>query len=211
MLALTIKKKKIMTDTPQHTPLYTRDQDSELNIESIICAPLVALSKANTIMLNGQTQAILDQYFIEKNKGKGKQKDESQTIYIPKMINMTITKQVEEKGEMVNHDMIFQIPLLSLAPINSIAIDKMKVSFNLDITSTTSYTDNSNGIIERKAQLNGKISNEKHESSAENKYTKSNQKALKIDIQAHTLPLPLGILNILDLYNKNIQPLTTKP
>lgn len=200
-----------MTDTPQHTPLYTRDQDSELNIESIICAPLVALSKANTVMLNGQTQAILDQYFIEKNKGKGKQEDESQTIYIPKMINMTITKQVEEKGEMVNHDMIFQIPLLSLAPINSIAIDKMKVSFNLDITSTTSYTDNSNGIIERKAQLNGKISNAKHESSAENKYTKSNQKALKIDIQTHTLPLPLGILNILDLYNKNIQPLTTQP
>ncbi|MDM1046044.1 DUF2589 domain-containing protein [Myroides sp. 1354] len=200
-----------MTQTPQQDPLYTRDQDSELNIESIISAPLIALSKANTVMLNGQTQAILDQYFVATKKEEGEQKkEENQTIYKPKMINMTITKPVEIKGEMVNHEMIFQIPLLSIAPINSIAIDKMKVSFNLEITSTTSYINGHNGIIERKAQLNGKISNEKHESAAEKKYAKSNQKALKIDIQAHALPLPLGILNILDLYNKNIQPLTTK-
>jgi hypothetical protein len=201
-----------MTQTLQQDPLYTRDQDSELNIESIISAPLIALSKANTVMLNGQTHAILDQYFvaIKKEEGGEQNKVESQTIYQPKMINMTITKQVEINGEMVNHEMIFQIPLLSIAPINSIAIDKMKVSFNLEITSTTSYINGANGIIERKAQLNGKISNEKHESSAEKKYAKSNQKALKIDIQAHALPLPLGILNILDLYNKNIQPLINK-
>lgn len=192
-----------MTPTPHQTQ-YTRDQDSELNIESIISAPLIALSKANTMMLNGQAQSFLDQYFIKKEKKKGKQ------VYRPIMINMTLTKRIDLEGETIYHNAIFQIPLLSIAPINSIAIEKMKLSFNLDITSTTSYINNSNGIIERKAQLNGKISNIQEKNSLDKKYIKSNQKALNIDIQAASLPLPLGILNILDLYSKNIQPSNIK-
>ncbi|WP_413512341.1 DUF2589 domain-containing protein [Myroides odoratus] len=191
--------------TPIKQQAYTRDQDSELNIESIISAPLIALSKANTMMLNGQAQSILDQYFIEVTKKKKGKK-----IYKPKMINMTFTKRIDFEGEVSNHEVVFQVPLLSIAPINSIAIEKMKLSFNLDITSTTSYINKPNGIIERKAQLNGKISNVTPHDSGENKYTKTSQRALKIDIQAGSLPLPLGILNILDLYSKNIQPSNIK-
>ncbi|WHT39083.1 hypothetical protein QNH98_19410 [Myroides sp. mNGS23_01] len=86
----------------------------------------------------------------------------------------------------------------------------MKISFNLDITSTTSYINQSNTIIERKAQLNGKISSINHDGSRAPGYTKSNQRRLKIDIQAGPLPLPLGILNILELYSKNIQPFNIK-
>ncbi|WHT39082.1 hypothetical protein QNH98_19405 [Myroides sp. mNGS23_01] len=55
---------------------YSRDQDAELNIESIISAPLIALSKANTMILNGQATSILDQYFTKtkskKRETKGK-------------------------------------------------------------------------------------------------------------------------------------------
>jgi len=190
---------------------YTRDQDAELNIESIISAPLIALSKANTLMLNGQALSILSQYFVKvKKKKRGKYKTSSKEVYKPIMINMTLTKYTEFQGDSVKHDVIFQVPLISIAPINSIAIEKMKLAFNLDITSTTSYINNSNGIIERKAQLNGRITNLNHNNSIEQQYSKSNQRSLKIDIQAGPLPLPLGILNILDIYSKNIQPSNIK-
>lgn len=194
-----------MNQNLQPQPIYTRDQDAELNIESIISAPLIALSKANTIMLNGQAQSFLDQYFIEQIKKKSGKK-----VYKPKMINMTLTRSFDLKEDNSNHEITFQIPLLSIAPINSIAIEKMKLSFNLDITSTTSYINSTNGIIERKAQLNGKITNLHQNATVDQKYMNSSQKALKIDIQAGSLPLPLGILNILDLYAKNIQPTNSK-
>jgi len=190
---------------------YTRDQDSELNIESIISAPLIALSKANTVMLNGQALSILSQYFVKvKKKKRGKYQTSSKEVYKPIMINMTLTRYTDFEGDTIKHDVIFQVPLVSIAPINSIAIEKMKLTFNLDITSTTSYINNSNGIIERKAQLNGKITNLNHNYSSEQQHSKSNQRSLKIDIQAGPLPLPLGILNILDIYSKNIQPSNIK-
>jgi len=191
-------------------PKYLRDQDSELNIESIISAPLIALSKANTMMLTGQTSSILNQYFIKVKKKKKEKNAAYKQVYQPKMINMVLTKHTKVNDEIIKQDIIFQVPLISIAPLNSIAIQKMNIAFNLDITSTTSYSNSTNNIIERKAQLNGKISNMSQENNQELKYTKSNQRSLKIDIQAGPLPLPLGILNILELYSKNIQPANIK-
>ena len=189
---------------------YSRDQDAELNIESIISAPLIALSKANTMILNGQATSILDQYFTKTKSKKKGDKGKIKYHYQPKMINMVLTKFMEVEQETKPYDVVFQVPLLSIAPLNSIAIQKMKISFNLDITSTTSYINQSNTIIERKAQLNGKISSISNDGSRAPGYTKSNQRRLKINIQAGPLPLPLGILNMLELYSKNIQPFNIK-
>lgn len=189
---------------------YIRDQDSELNIESIISAPLIALSKANTMILNGQTTSILDQYFIKKKRKTSGDPLKTKYFYQPKMINMVLTKFMKVEEETKPYDVIFQVPLISIAPLNSIAIQKMNIAFNLDITSTTSYINQSNTIIERKAQLNGKISNTNQENNATSNYAKSNQRMLKINIQAGPLPLPLGVLNILELYSKNIQPFNIK-
>jgi hypothetical protein len=189
---------------------YSRDQDAELNIESIISAPLIALSKANTMILNGQTTSILDQYFTRTKRKTKEGNSNLKYLYQPKMINMVLTKLMHVEGETKPYDVVFQVPLISIAPLNSIAIQKMKIAFNLDITSTTSYVNQSNTIIERKAQLNGKISNINNAPSTTPSYTKSNQRMLKIDIQAGPLPLPLGILNILELYSKNIQPFNIK-
>ena len=189
---------------------YIRDQDSELNIESIISAPLIALSKANTMVLNGQTTAILDQYFTKTKRKTRGDTIKAKYLYQPKMINMVLTKFMKVEGETKPYDVVFQVPLISIAPLNSIAIQKMNIAFNLDITSTTSYINQSNAIIERKAQLNGKISNTNQENNTVPNYSKSNQRMLKINIQAGPLPLPLGVLNILELYSKNIQPFNIK-
>ncbi|WP_255493512.1 DUF2589 domain-containing protein [Myroides sp. WP-1] len=191
-------------------PKYSREQESELNIESIISAPLIALSKANSMMLNGQALSILNQYFIKTKKKKKDYSTSVQTIYRPKMINMILTSNRKIDGEITSQEVIFQIPLISLVPLNTIALQKMRVIFNLDITSTTSYINNTNDIIERKAQLNGKISNNSSENPMQENYTKASQRALKIDLKAGSLPLPLGILNILEVYSKNLQPLKMK-
>jgi len=209
LLGIHFKKERKMNQIKK-PPKYLRDQDSELNIESIISAPLIALSKANTMMLTGQTSSILNQYFIKVKKKKKEKNAAYKQVYQPKMINMVLTKHTKVNDEIIKQDIIFQVPLISIAPLNSIAIQKMNIAFNLDITSTTSYSNSTNNIIERKAQLNGKISNMSQENNQELKYTKSNQRSLKIDIQAGPLPLPLGILNILELYSKNIQPANIK-
>lgn len=189
---------------------YNRIQDSELNIESIISAPLIALSKANTLMLNGQTFAILNQYFIKTKKKSNGSFPSKEQVYQPKMINMVWSQKSTIDQEFNQQDIIFQVPLISIAPLNSIAIQKITIDFNLDITSITSYVNTTNDIIERKAQLNGKISNVSPDLNPYEKYRKSNQRSLKINIQAGNLPLPLGVLSILELYSKNIQPFNPK-
>ena len=56
---------------------------AELNIESIIGAPLVAASKANVMMLTGQAQFLLDYCFT---------KEEGSDLRQPLMIEMILSQ-----------------------------------------------------------------------------------------------------------------------
>lgn len=58
---------------------------AELNIESIIGAPLVAASKANVMMLTGQAQFLLDYCFT---------KEEGSDLRQPLMIEMVLSQPV---------------------------------------------------------------------------------------------------------------------
>lgn len=190
------------------------DYSSELDIESIISAPLVAASKANVVMVTGQTRFLLEYCFNEKGNN-----------YEPKMINMVMTRSVTdpskkpgEAGYIQEAKMTFAIPLLCLVPLNSLAIDKVTVDFDLEITSMTSHEvkmettstigdgDQRRNIIDKKAQLNGKISNKRDKAGNEQYKTQSTSR-LAVNINAGPLPLPVGVLTILDLYTKTIQPL----
>ncbi len=189
---------------------FQPDYSSELNIESIISAPLVAASKANVVMLTGQTRFLLDYCFTKiNNSGK----------YEPVMIEMSMyksfvdsTKDKTDSDFIKTEKMFFSLPLLCLVPLNSLAIDKINVDFDMEITSMTSYSYESsdqdilkkNQGIEKKAQLNGKISNQR-----ESKGTKQTQSSSKlvVNINASPLPLPTGVLTIIDLYTKTIQPI----
>lgn len=197
---------------------YTRNNESEINIESIISAPFIAISKANTMLLSGQARFILDYCFVKKNRTSDYSDFDSEAVYEPIMINLLMRKSVvkliddtensgQQKEIIESNEAIIAVPLLSIIPINSIAIDKIKVDFNMEITSITSYNNQSNNVIERKAQLNGKISADKGSSGKDTFESKnSSSRTLSVQIEAGSLPLPLGILNILDLYSKNIYP-----
>lgn len=193
---------------------FLPDYSSELNIESIISAPLVAASKANVVMVTGQTRFLLE-YCFNKIKGNN---------FEPKMINMVMSRNVidtskkpGEPGHMQEVKMAFTIPLLCLVPLSSLAIDKVTVDFDLEITSmtsreatmeTTSLIDDGEkrNIIDKKVQLHGRISN-KRDKRCNDQYQTQSTSRLAVNINAGPLPLPTGVLTILDLYNKAIQPL----
>lgn len=181
-------------DINKETPVYFdvqnsdpnfRDHESEINLDSIISAPMVAVSKANSIMLSGQSEFILNHCFNRVIAS-----DNSFT-YEPKMIVLVVKKGSEDVS-------FIHIPLLTLLPINSLAIDKMKVKFNMEITSISSYKAGSNDSLERKAQLIGKLSGEKKNSGN----ALNSNKNLSVFVEASKLPLPNGLLNIIDMYSK---------
>lgn len=191
-----------MTDNKPN--IFKPQFGAELNIESIISAPLIAASKANVMMLSGQTRFLLD-YCFEK-------RDDS---YQPVMIEMLLvqpvmdpTKQPTDPGYISIEKMTFQVPLLCLLSLNSLAIDKVNVDFDLEITSVGSYQSNVD-VMERKAVLNGRVASvpQKTEKGTHEQLTNQTSSRLKVNLNVGSLPLSKGVLTILDLYTKAIQPI----
>jgi len=183
--------------------------NSELSLDAMISSPLVAASKANAEMMLGQTNFILRNCFVKK--------DPESNSYDPIMIQMSLSQTIfnnnklpSDKDYMTIKKINFEVPLFCLIPINSLAIDKITVDFDMEVTSTTSWNitdeDTKNTgrrILSKQAQLNGKI---KGETKSNEQYTKDSSSKLKVHINASPLPLPLGVLSILELYSKNIYP-----
>lgn len=169
--------------------MYSRIRQGS-NIESLISAPLVAVSKANMMMVSGQTRFILNNCFTKENGS-----------YSPVMVNMSICRGAADGKETVLN---FRMPLLCLLPLNSLAVEHARLSFNLDISSTYSYMPSStpcNGtdILARKSVLNGRIVRGRKgqaESSAH----------MKVDIRTAAIPLPTGTRTLIELYSKAILP-----
>ena len=202
-----------------------------LDIESLISAPLVAVSKANVVMAQGQTRFLLEYCF--KKVGDNHE---------PILIQMAITKGVVQPAKAAvqavqasapgvfpvvtavaaepeipayiqNVISYFSLPLLTIVPLNSLAVDKVTIDFDMEITSVTSKpsggtNESDNKITDKKAQLYGKIGNDSdqfntHQQDADRSKTSSR---IRVNLNAATLPLPSGVLTIIDLYTKSIQP-----
>lgn len=186
------------TDNNNKTPAL--NFSNELNIESIISAPLIAASKANVMMLSGQLGFLLE-YCFEKQGD----------AYTPRMVNMEMSHhEFNADGTPKIDTLYFQVPLLCLLPLNSIAVDNVKVNFDLEVTSIGSYQ-SSSSLFEKRAVINGKIAPSKNTNTEGNDYEKRSDTArLDVEINVGKLPLPKGVLSILDLYTKNINPVSLK-
>lgn len=171
---------------------------NELNIESIISAPLIAASKANVMMLSGQLQFLLEYCF-----------DKSENAYSPKVVTMEMCRhELKPDGTSDIDKLYFQVPLLCLLPINSIAVDNVKVNFDLEVTSIGSYSSNT-PLFEKRAVINGKIAPARQSNIDGDSYEKLSDTAwLDVEINVGKLPLPKGVLSILDMYTKNITPVS---
>lgn len=184
---------------------YFRDQNSEMNLESIVSAPVIAVSKANSMMLSGQLSFLMDYCFIKtfrevETEGGSKRKEE---FHEPKMVNLVVRFPEETEGKHVKENTtIIKIPILTLIPINSLGVDKMNVDFSMEITSVSSYKNMGDPALERKAQLSGKISSAGKQKEQENGSAPENRN-LKVVLEANKLPLPVGLVNMIEALNKN--------
>jgi len=192
--------------------------DRGMNIDQVISAPLVAASQANAMMLRDQARFLLEFCFDAKEK----RNDAGEVIgysHSPRMIDMQMKRLVidpdkdsDDPAALKTIEMIFSVPVLTLIPINTLAVDEVNIEFDMEITSQS--TEESDSQIEnkglkdenQKTQLKGKITYDSKESGSKSA-KRQNSSKLKVNVHAKNLPLPVGVTAMLDMYVKAIHPI----
>ena len=197
--------------------------DRGINIDSVISAPLVAASTANSMMLKDQARFLMEFCFIPEER-----KDEDGNVvgvsHTPLMIDMVMnrtvidpTKDRDDPDAINNIRMTFSVPVLTLIPINSLAVDEVSIEFDMEITSQVTKTSDFNeeksgdGLQKEreKTELKGKISYDSKESSSSSQ-RRQNSSKLKVNVHATNLPLPVGVTTMIEMYSKSIHPIEMK-
>ena len=199
-------------------------QFSGLPMDSLIGGPLNAATNANNAMALTQTKFLLDTCF--------KKDDPDQDNYTPIMIVMSLTRGVltpttDSNGanttELQTVTTKFNLPLLTIIPLNSLAIDDVKIDFEMEVkssygedTSEQQSSDRSaSGSFSAKigfgcfsAKIKGSVSASSHsESSKDTHYEKSNSAKYTVSVHAGQLPLPQGVTTIIEAFSKAIDPI----
>ncbi len=189
---------------------------------SLIGGPLMAASSANQQMALSQVNFMMTSCFNSDEKGKG---------YPPVMIDMEVTRNVitpaTKEGDtptISNITSVISVPMLTLMPLNSLAVDSVNVSFNMEVKSAYSEDKSSDisdtlksdssfeGKIGRflwNVDIKGSVSNDKSMgSSSKSHYEKSNSATYNVSVHASQLPLPPGVNIIIQALADNISPIT---
>lgn len=198
-------------------------QFSGLPVKSLISAPLLAGAEANSKMALTQTQFLLSTCFT--NTGTTGTVAES---YKPIMIKMTLTRSVVKAdgsaGDPVETK--FDLPLLTIMPLNSLAVDDINVTFEMEVKSSFSNDKETSSESERSAEgsfsakigygcfsaeVSGSVSaSSKNASSEKSHYEKSNSAKYTISAHAGQLPLPEGVQTIIQAFSQCIAPIQLK-
>lgn len=194
-------------------------QFSGLPMDSLIGGPLNASATANSAMAMTQTKFLLDTCFNKIDDG-----------YEPIMISMTLTRGVITPGEEGKEATIqplstkFELPLLTIIPLNSLAVDNVDIKFEMEVkssygedTSEAKSTELASKVdFESKfscgcfsASVKGSVSyDQKESSSKDTHYQKSNNAKYTVGVHAGQIPLPQGVTTIIDVFSKAIEPIT---
>lgn len=196
-------------------------QFSGLPMKDLIGTPLVAAAQANNMMAITQTKFLLDTCFSLKKQGE-------KEIYKPVMICMTLTRPVinadGSEAEPVETD--FNLPLLTIIPLNSLAVDEVNVMFEMEVKSSfssdksaeSSKNSKDDQSISRKmndshisAELTGVVAaSEKSNTDDASSFRKSNSAKYEINAHAGQIPLPVGVTTIIETYSRSIAPIHLK-
>lgn len=216
-------------------------QFTGLPMGSLIGGPLNAAANANASMAVTQTKFMLDTCFTNPNIAADGTvtipKDPSSAkAYTPIMIKMSLTRGVIQPGTtaaagdppptptIVPVTTTFDLPLLTIIPLNSLAVDNVDVTFEMEVKS--SYSDEQTqkqsnqtkgsasfeakigwGILS--ATIKGSASYDHQDSSTHSThYQKSNSAKYTVNVHAGQLPLPKGVNTIIEAYTSAIQPIT---
>lgn len=207
-------------------------QFTGLPMDSLIGGPLNAAAKANAAMAVTQTKFMLDTCFSTVTTGTA---PNQVTNYKPIMIKMALTRGVIQpqnpgQGGVVPPPQIvpvtttFDLPLLTIIPLNSLGVDNVNITFEMEVKSSfseeqsqqTETTIKASTEFEVKvgwgpisATVKGSASYD-HKDSANHSthYEKSNSAKYTVNVHAGQLPLPKGVNTIIEAYTMAIQPIT---
>ncbi|WP_219701999.1 DUF2589 domain-containing protein [Marinomonas lutimaris] len=192
------------------------NQFSGLPMKALIGAPLKAATDANAMIAQSQTQFIINNCFEKISED-----DESlRPIMITfQMERQVLTAQGAYSKSPVKMD--FSIPLMTLIPINSLAIETLKISFQMEVKSSREFTRETSSERQQRSNAKGISNNYKaHEFDTELHGTLSSKGKdsgnassganYEVSLTAGQLPLPKGMTAILDIFTKNMVPLPTK-
>ena len=156
-------------------------------LTDLMSAPLIAAAEANAKMSQAQVDFLLECCFTKNGDS-----------YAPKMIQMELSRTVitpaapgeaDQSTKMVDATTTFNLPLLTLVPVNNLAINNLDVNFEMDITHLDIDAAG-------EPQLLGKVMKDREIEGFQ----------MDITINAEQVPLPAGIVTIIDAFSKNFQP-----
>lgn len=196
-------------------------QFSGLPMKELIGSPLVAAAQANNMMAVTQTKFLLETCFALKKQGE-------KEIYKPIMINMTLTRPVinADGSEAESIETDFNLPLLTIIPLNSLAVDEVNVAFEMEVKSSFALDKSASSEKDSKddhsiskkmnesnvsTEISGVVAtSEKSNDNDSSSFKKSNSAKYEINAHAGQIPLPIGVLTILETFSKSIAPIHLK-
>ena len=141
--------------------------------------------------------------------------DKSVTPEIP-MVPATAT-------QIQNFTTQFNLPLLTIVPLNSLAVDSVNIHFEMEVKSSFSEDQTEEKSTESKGEgsfeakigwgpvsvtIRGSASYDSKDSSTHNThYEKSNSAKYSVDVHAGQLPLPKGVNTIIEAFTQSISPI----
>lgn len=189
-------------------------QFSGLPMKALIGSPLKAATDANAMIAQSQTQYLITTCFERPNPDSPKLR--------PIMVEFEVSRSVIDKDGHINPTplkMTFAMPLMTLIPINSLAIETLEVSFEMEVKSSREFSRESDTDIEQRGKRNHIDSAYKaHEFDTElhgsiSSKSSGNDRAAasyEIKLTAGQLPLPRGITTIIDVFHQNMMPMPAK-
>lgn len=191
-----------------------------LPMEALIGAPLMAAAKANHQMGCDQVNYLLSTCFTTSGDGDSKN-------YQPVMIAMTVSRPVLTPAgnttTVQNIDSKIQVPLLTIMPLNSLAVDNVDIKFEMEVKSSysedhddkTDEKSHEDGSFEGegwigpfKCTIKGSVSHDsEHATDTQTHYQKSNDAKYTVEVHAGQIPTPPGVGVIIQAFSNNIAPI----
>jgi len=214
-------------------PLVSMAQQfTGLPMDSLIGGPLNAAANANAAMAVTQTKFMLDTCF--KYTPPDSSKSDDTGSYTPIVIQMSLTRGVIQPQKADTDGTIpppqielvttaFNLPLLTIIPINSLGVDNVNVTFEMEVKSSYSdeQTDESQKTIQAAGTFEAKVGwgpisatikgsasyDQKDSSTHSTHYQRSNSAKYTVLVHAAQLPVPKGVNTIIEAYTNAIQPI----
>lgn len=178
-------------------------------ITHLIGTPAVAIAKANHMMAAEQVKLLMKICFSKKEDD----------VYEPVMIRMSIRRATIETGDDDDSGAIrhltthFEVPLITLLPLNSLAIESMDFKFDMDVHTHHEVDEKHDpGLLSADApppqvyELAGSICHELGDETGSTGVGRSRAAPMSISVSTLKHPLPLGVTTIVQAYSKAIQP-----